>query len=318
MNPSILRILILLLGLLPLQGAFVFGFQSSNRGEVANQLQPSQRLNGSQIKKTIKRLKPLSTKLGEPQTGEWLDTHRESGQTYSQYLRIRPNVLAARRNKIYVQPIGTFSEKQTEMIKLSSEYLSIYFNCPVKILDTKDESGIPASAKRVHPTWGDKQILTSHVLEKILSPDLPGDAFATIAFTSSDLWPGDGWNFVFGYASFRDRVGVWSLSRFGNPEEDEAAFKKCLLRTIKVATHETGHMFSIQHCTKYQCNMQGSNSLPESDSQPLALCPECHAKILYATGANPIVRYEKLIAFCQTHGLTEQLEFFKKSKAAIE
>jgi archaemetzincin len=151
-----------------------------------------------------------------------------------------------------------------------------------------------------------------------LAPDLPGDAFATIAFTSSDLWPGDGWNFVFGYASFRDRVGVWSLSRFGNPDEDEEAFKKCLLRTIKVATHETGHMFSIQHCIRFQCNMQGSNSLPESDSQPLALCPECHAKILFATGANPIARYEKLIEFCQIHGLTEQLEFFKKSKAALE
>jgi len=275
-------------------------------------------LNGREIKKTIKKLEPLHAELPTPKPGEWLATHKERGQTFSQYLRVRPNVLTQERNRLYVQPIGTFSEKQTQLIKLSAEYLSIYFNCPVKILESRDETGIPDSAKRVHPSWGDRQLLTSHVLEKILAPELPSDAFATIAFTSSDLWPGEGWNFVFGYASFRDRVGVWSLYRFGDPDTDDEAFKKCLLRTIKVATHETGHMFSIHHCIEFRCNMQGSNSLPESDLQPLSLCPECHAKILHATGADPVQRYQRLMTFCETHGLKDQFEFFKKSKAVLE
>ena len=38
---------------------------------------------------------------------------------------------------------------------------------------------------------------------------LPKDAFAFVAFTSSDLWPGEGWNFVFGQASMEGRIGVW-------------------------------------------------------------------------------------------------------------
>ncbi|MFK7769171.1 MAG: archaemetzincin [Mariniblastus sp.] len=263
-------------------------------------------LSTNAIKKTIKKLKPLHTELGKPKDGEWLATHRESGQTFVQYVRIRPNVLSAARNKLYVQPIGEFSEKQKELIKLSAEYLGLYFNCQVQTLETKSESTIPDSAKRAHPTWGDKQLLTTHILEKVLAPTLPRDAFATIAFTSSDLWPGDGWNFVFGYASFRDRVGVWSLYRNGDPSGGAEKFKTCLRRTIKIATHETGHMFSMQHCTRYECNMQGSNSLPESDAQPLLLCPECHAKVLYATGADPIRRYAKLIEFCKTHGLTDE------------
>ena len=281
-------------------------------------IQQQPRPSTNAIKKTIKRLAPLHTKLGKPKEGEWLDNHKERGQTFAQYVRIRPNVLSAARNKLYVQPIGEFTDKQKELVTLSAEYLSLYFNCEVKTLETKSESIIPASAKRVHPTWGDHQLLTSHILEKVLIPSLPADAFATIAFTSSDLWPGDRWNFVFGYASFRDRVGVWSIYRNGDPSAGDEEFKTCLRRTIKVATHETGHMFSMQHCIRYQCNMQGSNSLPESDTQPLMLCPQCHAKILYATGANPIERYEKLIAFCEKHGLDKEANSLSRAKEALE
>ena len=271
----------------------------------------------SAIKKTIKKLEPLHKELGKPSEGQWLAHHKEPGQTYAQYLRIRPNVLTRQRNRLYVQPIGSFSDKQKELIKLAAEYLSIYYNCRVKILETMDETAIPTHAQRDHPTWGDHQLLTSHILEEILAPKLPADAFATIAFTASDLWPGEGWNFVFGYASLRERVGVWSLYRFGDPNDGEDAFKKCLKRTIKVATHETGHMFSIQHCIKYECNMQGSNSLPESDGQPIHLCPQCHAKVILASGASPLTRYEKLIQFCQTHGFTNELTYLRSAKSAL-
>ena len=270
------------------------------------------------INKTIKKLEPLHVELGKPKPGEWLDAHDEDGQTFKQYLRIRPNVLTAERNRLYVQPIGEFNAKQNELITLSAEFLSSYFNCEVTTLKTKPETILPDSAQRQHPTWGVHQLLTSHILDNVLAPELPHDAFATIAFTASDLWPGDGWNFVFGYAAFRDRVGVWSLYRFGDPTESDEAFKKCLSRTIKVATHETGHMFSIQHCTKYQCNMQGSNSLQESDSQPLHLCPQCHAKILHATGCDPVARYENLIQFCKKHKLTDELQYFQKAKLELE
>lgn len=275
-------------------------------------------LTPAKIKKTIRQLKPLHEEIGETQPGDWLNSHEEKGQTFQQYVRIRPNILTRQRNKLYIQPIGEFSEEQIRLIKLSHEFLGIYFNCEVETLETKSEKDIPADAQRDHPSWGDHQLLTSHILEEILAPKLPDDAFATIAFTSSDLWPGKGWNFVFGYASFRQRVGVWSLYRYGDPTKSDEDFKNCLQRTLKVATHETGHMFSIRHCIAYQCNMQGSNSLPESDRQPTHLCPECHAKILYATGADPIKRYEKLIEFCKSHQLTQEMQFFQKSKAELE
>ncbi len=279
---------------------------------------PQDGLSVAGVKKTIKKLKPLHQGIGDPKPGEWLASHDEKGQTFLQYVKIRPNVLTRKRNKLYIQPIGEFTAKQSRLIKLSNEFLGLYFNCKVETLDTKTEKEIPASAQRDHPSWGDHQLLTGYILEKILAPELADDAFATIAFTASDLWPGDGWNFVFGYASFRNRVGVWSLYRFGNPDAGAVEFKQCLRRTLKVATHETGHMFSIAHCIKYQCNMQGSNSLPESDRQPMFLCPECHAKILYSTGASPIKRYENLARFCQTHGLDKEMRFFEEAKLRLD
>ena len=281
------------------------------------QQQLSKPLTLSELKHSIEKLEPLHEKLGKPEPGQWLDTHREKGQTFRQYLRARPNILTEARNKLYIQPIGTFSDEQQEIIDATAEYLAIYFNCESMMLPSKDQAIFPESARRIHPTWQVPQLLTSTILDDVLTPELPPDAFALIAFTATDLWPGEGWNFVFGYASFHQRVGVWSLNRLGDPAEDKAAFTQCLRRTIKIATHETGHMFSIQHCTAYRCNMQGSNSLAESDWQPLSLCPECHAKILYATGSNPAKRFEALIEFCQQHDLETELDYFRLAKDAL-
>ena len=69
---------------------------------------------------------------------------------------------------------------------------------------------IPATARREHPTWHVKQILSTYVLDEVLRPRLPADACVYIALTTSDLWPGEGWNFVFGQASLSE---VWASGR---------------------------------------------------------------------------------------------------------
>jgi archaemetzincin len=222
-----------------------------------------------------------------------------------------------RRSVLYVQPLGDLTAGQRKVVVLCAEYLGLFYGCAVKVQEDVPLSVIPAEARRTHPTWGVKQILSTYVLDKVLRSTLPADAAARIAFTASDLWPGEGWNFVFGQASLRDRVGVWSLNRFGNADGNQAEFRLCLLRTMKTASHETGHMFSMMHCTLYECNMCGSNHRAESDRRPLALCPHCLAKLCYATGADPEKRFEKLIGFCKANGLKPEQEFYEKSLAAL-
>lgn len=125
-------------------------------------------------------------------------------------------------------------------------------------------------------------------------------------------------NFVFGQANLSQRVGVWSLFRLGRPDLSDDDFRFTLLNTLKIAAHETGHMFSIQHCTKYECVMNGTNSLDETGRHPLDACPECMAKLCWAAGADPRERYLRLAAFCAEHGLAAEQSFFEASARALE
>ena len=259
------------------------------------------------------KLIPLHTKLGKPKPGDWLDQHEETRQTYREYVASRPIRADRRRRVIYVQPLGTFTVSQRKIITATAEMLRVYFQLPTKVLPDLPRDIIPDSARRTHPTWGDKQILSTYVLSRVLRPRLPRDACVLLGLTTSDLWPGEGWNFVFGQASLRDRVGVWSIYRNGATDAGDEAFRLCLRRTLKTATHETGHMFSMSHCTLYECNMCGSNSRPESDRRCLTLCPHCLAKLCYATGADPVRRSEQLIAFCKKHGLAKEQDLYEKA-----
>lgn len=264
----------------------------------------------------IVRLTPLHHKLGKPRPGDWLDSKPERGQTFAQYRHQSPIRPRGKRKVIYVQPLGPMSESQADIVQKTADFMGVYFNTKVEVKPRLPGSLIPKSAQRSSRGYG-KQILTGHVMNEILRPCLPDDAAAYIAFTALDLWPGRGWNFVFGEASLRQRVGVWSLARNGDPTTSEASYRKCLLRTIKTATHETGHMFSIQHCIAFECNMCGSMTQRESDRHPLALCPQCVAKVCWACEADPVQRYRELVALCTKYGLTPQAAFYRRSIEAL-
>ena len=271
----------------------------------------------SMLPAKYRELIPLHTPLGEPQPRDWLAHHDEPGQTFRQYVRGRPVKPDRARRTIYIQPLGDFNPTQREILDKTVEFMGIYFDLPVKVRDDLALDTIPDKARRTHPAWGDEQILSTYVLHEVLRRRLPDDACVFLALTTSDLWPGEGWNFVFGQASLRERVGVWSIYRNGDPAEDDDAYALCLRRTIKTATHETGHMFSMRHCTLFECNMCGANHRAESDRRPLALCPHCLAKLCYATDADPLERFEKLAAFCEENGLEDERATYEKLLGAM-
>ncbi|MHC4592464.1 MAG: archaemetzincin [Planctomycetota bacterium] len=262
-------------------------------------------------------LRPLHTRLDEPGALKWYAVRPEPDRTFEQYVAAGPVRADERHRVIYVQPLGQFSEGQRKVVQLAAESMGLYFDLPVKVQEDLPLSLVPPEARREHPSWGVKQILTTHVLDRILKPRRPENAAAYIAFTASDLWAGPGWNFVFGQASLTDRVGVWSIARNGDPDESDEAFRLCLLRTMKTGTHETAHMFSLQHCTTYACSMCYSNNRIAADRKPLALCPECMAKVCWATGADPVERCRKLAAFCKGHELKEEAAFYENCIAVL-
>jgi archaemetzincin len=257
------------------------------------------------------RLESLHLKKKPPGPNDWLATHPEPGQTFDQYRRSHPSVPTRRRTTLYVQPVGKFSPAQKKLVGDTAEILSCYYSLPAKVLEPLPLDVIPAKARR--DDLGHPQILTGYVLDHVLKPRRPTDAVAVLALTTADLWPGEGWNFVFGEASLSGRVGVWSIYRYGNLEGKPAESQRARLRAFKVAVHETGHMLGMAHCTAYECQLNGGNNLPEVDASPLWLCPDCLQKAWWACHADPIKRFLALIEFGKRHGLTAEVEFWQKS-----
>lgn len=274
---------------------------------------PATRLDG--LRKSAAALRPLMQEKTAPRAGDWLAEHAEAGQTFAQFGSSRPNRPTAQRTTLYIQPIGDLTKAQDQLVKDTAACLGIVFGVPVKTLDALADAAIPASARRTHPSMGMKQFLSTYILDEVLLPRRPADAVAVLGLTATDLFPEPSWNFVFGQASLRDRVGVWSLARYGDPEKERATV---LRRTLKVATHETGHMFGIQHCTMHECGMNGSNSLPESDRAPLAFCSECELKLWWSCKLDPLPRYEKLADFAKRNGLADEEAEWRRRIRALE
>lgn len=238
---------------------------------------------------------------------DWSRKHpEETAQTLDAYVATRPNRPDAKRTTLYIQPIGEPTETQRRVVTTTSALLRLWFGTPVTWLPPIASAAVPARAKRVHPEWNVPQLLSDYLLYETIAPRVPNDAVAVLGLTTVDLWPGAGWNFVFGVASLRDRVGVWSLARYGDPDAGDAAYRLYRLRALKVAAHETGHLLGIPHCVSYACGMNGSNTLPETDAAPLAFCPECSAKLWWATRADPAAWLRGLRDFAAEHQLAAE------------
>jgi archaemetzincin len=166
-----------------------------------------------------------------------------------------------------------------------------------------------------------RQILTEDVLRG-LKGKLPADGFCLLAITMEDLYPEPSWNFVFGQASMTERVGIYSFARYDPAFYGEARGKDyqalLLRRSVKVLTHETGHMFGLAHCVHFACVMNGSNHLQESDRRPLHLCPVCLRKLQFSVGFDVVKRYRDLASFDKEAGFTDEAGWLAKRLAEIQ
>lgn len=238
------------------------------------------------------KLYDLTRKKAPAQPGDWLyNKPEEMHEGLKAYIASGPLKTDSVRKKLYLVKIGDFDPPAQQIFEQAVVYLSAYFQIPTDTIPGIEAEQIPLLYKRTYQ--GQKQWQSIYILDSLLPQYKPADAFALIAFTTTDLYPDEAWNFVFGQAKLRAGLGVWSLARLNEGVDT----KRTLLRALKIASHETGHMFSITHCVKNECNMNGSNSLPESDRQPEWLCWECLAKICYNRNISPRHHLQSLLDF---------------------
>jgi archaemetzincin len=246
-----------------------------------------------------------------PAPGDWLAGHQEQDQTFEQFKASSPNRPAPNRNIIYFQPLGDFAANRSPSLEQLREFAAAFFAMEIKTLPSVPIENFPT---RRNPFTHNPQILTTDVL-RFVKARVPADAFCVLAITMEDLYPEASWNFVFGQASLRDLAGVYSFARYDPAFYGEArtsGYKVLLLRrSCKVLAHETSHMFGLTHCTFFNCLMNGSNHLAESDRRPLHLCPVCLRKLQWISGFDVLARYSALEQFNRAAGFSDEAEWLK-------
>lgn len=278
----------------------------------------------------MKKIKPLFKPKRPPQPGDWLAEHQEPGQSYQQFRALVSEPAVKKYSALRLVPIGAMSGSQAAIFEVTKDFLKPFFglelvvDAPVPIEDIPEEAqryvfmGMGISVNEPHPELGESpQLLTTHLLQKVLLERRSERDAAVLGITAFDLWPGAGWNFVFGQASLTERVGVWSMARNGDPDESPAMRTLCAIRTAMTATHETGHMFGIRHCIAYQCGMNGSNHSDERDRQPLEFCPECQAKLWWSCNLDPLARSRALETVAREHAFERVAADFAKQSEAL-
>ena len=250
--------------------------------------------------------------ISAPGPRDWLLAHPESGQSYAKFIRSRPNFPDKTHRTIYFQPLDVFPADAPALNTLQA-FAEAFFGMRVRVLPVME---LPANkiTNRVNPETGKPQVLTADLL-RLLAQHLPGDAYCLLGLTLRDLYPDPTWNFVFGEASLKERVGVYSFVRYdprfygsGAPQRAELMLR----RSCKVLAHETGHMFGIEHCIYFRCVMNGSNHMEETDASPMHLCPVDLRKLYASVHCDLVERYAHLLSFYRSVRFADEAMWTEK------
>jgi archaemetzincin len=223
-----------------------------------------------------------------PRRREWRRHVAERGQSVEEYRARCANRRRPGREAFVIRPLGA----ESELLPALREYAEAYFGLPARIAAPR-----PAFDEAWRPQRG--QANAAMILAR-LAEEVPDDALVCVGVVGEDLFaPGLRW--VFGQGGLENRCAVISTARYG--DADPAV---TLRRTLKLLSHEAGHVLSIAHCARWRCAMQGANSREEDDGHPMHLCPEDLEKLCWNTGADPLGRYRALEAFYRSRGLAAE------------
>lgn len=279
------------------------------------------------------------TALGEPKKGCWRDRYKgeETHQTFEMFLE---GGYKEENPPLMVVKVGNFTETDDKIIgiacdclrifhcietilveqpydfeKLHSEYTSKII-CPESYSQKRKDELLADFQKEVQKTFPRKENnheqylfdMFSQMVELQIGERTEPKQKKVLAFTDKDLFTHQLKGFVFGAAFIGGRYGVFSKSRFGDSQQGPKAFEKVLLRMMKIATHEFGHLRGFRHCTDYECNMGGYMSLDELNTAPLLFCSEDSAKVCLQSNVSLNKYYNNILKFFEgfneKYGLT--------------
>ena len=254
-----------------------------------------------------------------PGESDWLTEHPERPQSFAAWERADPNRPDDRRRVLYLWPLGDLPADRTPPLDDLAAVVHAFFQLEVRVLPPAAIADLGAT-ERVNPHTRTRQLLAPDVL-RWMTLHVPTDAYAVMAVTMIDLYPDPTWNFVYGQATFTQRVGVQSFARYDPAffgEARPADWRRTLARrSAQVLVHEIAHMFGIAHCTYWDCVAAGANHQAEFDAHPLHLCPVDLRKLWSAVGFDVAAREDALAAVWTRLSLEDEAAWSSRRAARI-
>ncbi len=179
---------------------------------------------------------------------------------------------APRMRKLYIQPLGAaLPQADVEMVKRA---LGAFYALDVQLLPR-----VPLP-KRAY--YAPRHRYRAEKLLDFLVARAPDDAFRVLGLTATDISTTKGkvkdWG-ILGLATIDGRVGVLSSFRCKRKVKRATQARE---RLGKVAVHETGHTFGLEHCPNRGCLMEDAEGSVLTCDREYDLCSECRMKIVRA------------------------------------
>lgn len=292
-----------------------------------------------------------------PSQGEWLDQHRETGQTFRSFNRLSMKVVPHGHVRVIeLVPVGPFQAGRSPDLDKLRRYVACFFGIEARVAEPLDllktftaETSEPRGPRE--GMEGQLQLCTNDIFDLLrvrMKQRSSRDVLCSVVITMADLFcvkNGDeAWNFVFGQALLMDGIGCFSFARYdptgsyalmwegkpdgsnyqqmsgtgsSTPMSDDDA-SRLLQRACKVCVHETGHIFGLKHCVFYDCLMNGANHLEEFDKRTMHLCPVCLRKLHSSVRFGVVGRASALCDLYQEFGWDEELEWTRSWLGAVD
>jgi archaemetzincin len=136
-------------------------------------------------------------------------------------------------------------------------------------VDTVISRPVPVPAAAYDP--GRRQYCSTTIL-RLLTRSSAGGRDRVLGVIDQDLYVPE-LNFVFGEADMVTGAAVISLTRLRQEYYGLGSVRKrFLLRAVKEAVHELGHVAGFGHCPDPRCIMHFSNSLADTDRKGPGFC----------------------------------------------
>ena len=151
--------------------------------------------------------------------------------------------------------------------KIVAAHISGYYNLAARVLPPREHPAYAFDPQRLQYNAG--------TILKNIEAAPPEGCLKVVCLVGVDIFVPI-FEHVYGEARQGGRHALVSLYRLGPRRGEPAEAPEHLYeRTAKVALHELGHLFNLEHCDNPRCLMHFSGALQDLDSLSLSLCRYC-------------------------------------------